>query len=283
MYNLAYSTMAKDTVNIIENGRYFLNGKKYDIAEDIASAYKGSVLYFEDLNPFVKKFESSKNLRTFKDSKIEITRETTMGAADRLSYSDDKIAILNFASATRPGGGFLKGASAQEESIARVSALVKCLEKFQDSFYNFHKMNNTPYYSNKIIYSPGVPVIKDENGRLLTEPYLIDVITSAAVNCSAIPYNGKVKSYIHNVMYGRIKQILCIAAINRVDTLVLGAFGCGVFKNNVSDIAGIFQHILIQENYKKYFKHITFAITDGNMSKNYDAFVSAFDDSKEGC
>ena len=283
MYNLTYANIAKNTMAIIENGKYFLNGQEHDFSEDMQRAYKGSVMYFEDMNPFVKKFEAVQNFRTFNDPVIEVTKETSMGAVDRLSYNEGKVAVLNFASATRPGGGFLKGASAQEESIARVSGLVNCLEKFRSGFYDFHLKNNTPYYSNKIIYSPGVPVIKDEGGRLLSEPYLVDIITSAAVNCSAITYSNKVKSYIHNVMYGRIKQILCIAAIQKVDYLVLGAFGCGVFRNNVSDIADIFYHILVKENYQRYFKHITFAITDGNVSKNHDTFYNKFNTKKEGC
>src|SRR5688572_22378946 len=55
---------------------------------------------------------------------VTVTNESTLDAARRLGGD---VAALNFASARSPGGGFLNGAQAQEESLARASALYPCL------------------------------------------------------------------------------------------------------------------------------------------------------------
>ena len=53
-------------------------------------------------------------------------------------YSNNKVAVLNFASATNPGGGVKRGSSAQEEGLCRQSTLYpaisqeKCMKRFYD-------------------------------------------------------------------------------------------------------------------------------------------------------
>jgi uncharacterized protein (TIGR02452 family) len=74
-----------------------------------------------------------------------------------------------FASARRPGGGFLTGAQAQEESIARASALHACLRVVGD-FYAYQRRRPELTYSDRVIYSPAVPVFRDDTGALLPVP-----------------------------------------------------------------------------------------------------------------
>jgi len=92
--------------------------------------------------------------------------------------------LLNFASATNPGGGFLNGARAQEEYLARSSCLYECIRP--NAMYPFHLADYDPLYRDFLIYSPGVPVIRDDYGTLLEVPYTIAMITCAAVNASRL-------------------------------------------------------------------------------------------------
>ena len=66
-------------------------------------------------------------------------------------------AALVFASARNPGGGFRTGARAQEEDVARASALVAC-QLTVPAFYDHHRSHPDLRYSDRVIHSPDVPV-----------------------------------------------------------------------------------------------------------------------------
>lgn len=153
--------------------------------------------------------------------------------------SINNIIALNFASARKPGGGFLNGAMAQEESIARASTLYPCLIK-EKKFYNYHNNHNSPLYSDKMIYSPEVLILRNDNGQLIDEPVKCSFITSAAVNSKIALKRGIAKEQIYSAMENRIDKILQVSILEKADVLILGAFGCGVFGNNPEDIAEIF-------------------------------------------
>jgi uncharacterized protein (TIGR02452 family) len=168
---------------------------------------------------------------------IEVTHESTLMAARRL---DGNAACLVFASAKNAGGGFLGGADAQEESIARASALYLCLRTAPD-FYAFHRDQRDLRYSDRVIYSPNVPVFRDDKGRLLEQPYQTTFLTSAAPNLGAIVRNQPEHvSDVPNVLLRRAVRVLRIAAAHGHRTLVLGAWGCGVFRNDPATIANAF-------------------------------------------
>lgn len=275
MYDAKNANIANNTVNIIKRGYYLSNHKNIMISDGIKKSYDGTTLYFNENDNFMDTFQN--NALNFHDTKISFTLETTMKASDRLSYVDGKVGILNFASATKPGGGFLNGAAAQEESIARISSLYNSLSKFNGDFYITHIKAKDPYYSNRIIYSPEVVVFKDENGEFLSEPYCVDVVTSPAVNKRrAIEMRCCNNAKAYKVMENRIREILAVFAMNKNDILVLGAFGCGVFGNSPDEIAGIFAKILCEENYKRFFKEIVFAIYDKRGTKAVNEFKDAF-------
>ncbi|WP_155300735.1 TIGR02452 family protein [Deinococcus kurensis] len=65
------------------------------------------------------------------DTRFPVTRETTLAAARHLlGEHSGPVSVLNFPSTTTPGGGFLTGSTAQEESLCRASALYATLERF---------------------------------------------------------------------------------------------------------------------------------------------------------
>jgi len=202
---------------------------------------------------------------------IEVTYESTLEAARRLGPG---AACLVFASAKNPGGGFLGGAKAQEESIARSSALYPCLLSAPD-FYSFHRAQRDLRYSDRVIYSPNVPVFRDDKGNLLDQPYLTSFLTAAAPNLGAILRNQPEHAAdVPEVLAQRARRVLQVAARHGHRKLVLGAWGCGVFRNDPVVVAGAFAHAL---QVVGGFDVVVFAIRDGLPGTPvYRAFARQF-------
>ena len=245
--------IAQDTLDILDKGFYRIGNREFDIKESIEHSVKNSILYRPD-----DVIEMDKNLFKKYNTVIEVTNESTLMAGKRLSDTKLKVCSLNFASAKNPGGGFLKGSPAQEESLARSSALYPCINQMSE-MYDYNRNDTTNYYSDYMIFSPNVPIIKEDNG-FLTSCYKNSFITSPAVNLNFGSLDNKI---VQEVMIKRIDKILSIAALNNQEALVLGAFGCGVFKNNPEDVAMYFKSLL-EGKFKGVFQHITFAIYDKN-------------------
>ncbi|MBL7975121.1 MAG: TIGR02452 family protein, partial [Candidatus Kapabacteria bacterium] len=171
------------------------------------------------------------------------------------------------ASAKNPGGGFLNGANAQEESLCRASSLYASIVS-QTEYYTANKECGTCLYTNHIIYSPDVVVFRNNFGELLEVPFGVSVITSPAVNAGVVqsrePHNI---SQIEPTMKTRIESVLAVAAQHKHTTLVLGAWGCGVFQNNPTTVALLFNES-IQNEFKGVFNKIVFAVYDKSKSKN---------------
>ena len=170
---------------------------------------------------------------------------------------DKKVTILNFASAKNPGGGWLGGSQAQEEAIARSSTMYAHIKDVNE-FYKNPKHHGSPYYDNDVIYSSNVKMIKNPDGKLFNKPILFDMITCAAVNVSAIKQVDEKR--VNREMKERIENIFEVAIENGTETLVLGAFGTGVFKNKPQDVANIFKEVIYSERYKNKIPHIIFSI-----------------------
>lgn len=179
-----------------------------------------------------------------KTDNIIISKKRSFEAA-RL-YKGKKIAVLNFANNHNIGGSPWT-ASAQEEALCRISTLYPCLEAHKEDFYVKHKTEylkgKMNYYGNDdIIYTPNILVFKDDTSLPImfnkNDCYLVDVITCAAPNLSSVHYDFDT---YEKIMYQRIKRIIQIAKYRRVEVLILGAFGCGVFKNPPEVVASLFK------------------------------------------
>lgn len=184
---------------------------------------------------------------------------------------DDKLAVLNFSSYKNPGGMFIKGSKAQEECLCHESFLYNVLSQKQD-FYEWNsKHKNKALYLNRALYSPN---IRFERDNLFS--CLCDVITCAAPNKSAAQkYQNVSDEENTEVLKSRIKFVLDIAKDNHVDTLILGAYGCGVFGQNPTEVAEIFKECL-NTTHKNCFSKIVFAIPKGR-DNNLQAFKKVFD------
>lgn len=218
-----------------------------------------------------------------KPANIIVSRLRSFEAA--VQYIGKRTAVLNFASATNPGGGVEKGASAQEECLCRVSTLYPCLadQKMRASFYTPHRKNGNTLHNDDIIYTPNVLVIKDDDHNLLSEPFSVDIISCAAPNLREQPSNqyntgDTIKVQISDnellaLHEKRARKIFSSAIANGVEILILGAFGCGAFQNNPHIVAQAYKNVL--PDFAHYFHTIEFAIYCRPAdSINYDAFKS---------
>ena len=207
---------------------------------------------------------------------ITVENNTTLEVGRRLT-ADGRVAALNFASATSPGGGFLRGALAQEESLARSSGLCACLEDRE--MYPFHRQHCDSLYSNYVIYSPDVPVFRLDNGDLLEAPWPLSILTSPAANANALEFEAPEQlPQIPTAMTKRVRKVLSVAAAHGHDRLVLGAWGCGAFGIPSATVAPIFRAALLGR-FAGVFRVVVFAITDWSKDRRFiGPFEEAFAD-----
>lgn len=220
------------------------------------------------------------------ETKVFVTKNRTMEAGRAWSKKGNT-AILNFASATNPGGGVVNGASAQEECLCRVSTLYNCLNQKEcwDGFYNPNRKESNVLHNDNIIYTPKVIGFKDDDYHVLDESeyFYVDVITCAAPNLREVPNNGwcnqgesnkSVKisdEELFKIHLQRASYILKSAAIHNIKNLVLGAFGCGAFRNNPQVVAEAYKRAI--NDFNGVFENIEFAIYCREYdSQNYEIF-----------
>lgn len=187
--------------------------------------------------------------------------------------------LLNFASARNPGGGFLGGARAQEEELCRCSGLYRALLT-QPTYYEVHRVNRSVLYTDHLIYSPRVPFFRvAADAPLLDDPFLPSVITAPAPNAGAIQRNQpELTVRIAATFERRWANVLATAERHGHQTLVLGAWGCGAFRNDPSLVAHAARRVLESERFAAVFRRVVFAIPDSGRqsSRNLEVFRSAF-------
>lgn len=259
--------IARETVEIAERGSY----GDVSLRDQVARAVAGTRLYLPDA-PVATPADAADaaDAVTAATAAVTVTGETTLAAARRLGGD---VACLVFASARNPGGGFLNGAQAQEESLARSSALYPCLRAAAD-FYAYHRSRPELTYSDRVIYSPAVPVFRDDKGTLLPEAYPVSFLTAAAPNRAAIARNQPdLLPQIPAALHRRAARILAVAASHGHRRLVLGAWGCGVFGNDPPTVADAFAVALRQS---PWFDEVVFAVLDRDpATPTRSAFTAA--------
>lgn len=160
-----------------------------------------------------------------------------------------KMAILNFTSYLYPGGGFLGGSMAQEEALCHNSFLYNVLAAFADTYYKENSLiQNSKLYQNVAMINSKINFFANDDVNAIN-PYFCDVITCAAPNYSSAKCFGVTREKNSVVLKERIKFILDIANLHDYDTLILGAFGCGIFGQSAEEVASIFKELLQSGKY----------------------------------
>ena len=199
-------------------------------------------------------------------AQITVSRKRSLEAAQ--GYLPGRVCVLNFASATNPGGGVTRGSSAQEECLCRCSTLYTNLTdpKVWKPFYASHRQLHDQRYNDDIIYTPDVVVFKsdEQEPRLLDNEnwWKVNVITFAAPNLRP-SRDGETcvkisKREILNLHIKRARRILAVAARKGNDVVILGAYGCGAFMNPPDIVAVAMRQVVLE--YRYHFKAIEFAV-----------------------
>jgi uncharacterized protein (TIGR02452 family) len=135
--------------------------------------------------------------------------------------------------------------------------------------YAQHERMRDALYTSSAIYSPDVPVFRDDDGRLLDAPYRVAFITAPAVNPGVVLERDRSRrAEITAAMRERVSRVLAIAATNGHDALVLGAWGCGVFKNDPAEIAALFAAAL-RGPFAGAFARVVFAVLDTSLERRF--------------
>lgn len=265
--------VAQETLTILAVRAYHHpSGQRISLREALASARCRSILYTPD--DFQKVIaERDQRLRDRSDMPVvfEVVNETTLCAARRHLEGDPgaRVLALNFASARHPGGGFLKGSQAQEESLARASALYACIAQFP-AMYDANARFPSCLYTDHMVYSPVVPVFRDDEDGSVERPFPLSIVTAPAVNLGALRRDepGKL-GMVETTMLSRMEKVLSLAVVHGHEVLVLGAWGCGVFGNDPQRVARWFQrHLRGEGTFHRAFRKIIFAVLDRTSDRS---------------
>ena len=253
-----------------------------ELKASIQASIQGTEFYAEGDTPSVPDVRYEKT--TISVNKYR-SLETAMFY--RRKFTNARIGIHNFASATNPGGGVRKGSRAQEEALCRCTTLLPVLETGENRkrFYQFHRNRRDSVYTAACLYTPDILAIKTDSeipSRLKRDNWQVfDVLTMAAPNLRLRPNNSMnpgqsraanlTERELFDVHALRARHLLSIASHHGVEILVLGAFGCGAFENDPEVVARAYRDILPEFDGK--FREISFAVyCTPRDRKNFDVF-----------
>ena len=270
-----------NTVSLVQQGWYLSeNGNRMDLP-DPSVMIENSCMYSEELT-----VTHSHQYET----EITVAKQDCLLAAYDGVHNGYHTAVLNMADSWNPGGGVEGGAGAQEENLFRRTNLFQSLYQFDKDFgakYGIVQANQQYPLDRNFggVYSPGVTVfrgLEKEGYPLLEQPFSVDVISVAGLNRPDLDENGMIVSEHVQIIRNKMRTIFNIALQNQIECLILGAFGCGAFKNPPEQIAKLF-HELLETEYQHQFKRIVFAIIDAhnaykehNMRGNFLPFAEEF-------
>ena len=269
---MSLASIGPETVEITRRGFYDLaSSTRVSIGDAVAKAVAGTVLYkpgdYATLD-LPKTLDAAPTLEVTRESTAEAARRLVDGAAaggtsrtpnvERDGFT--RVVALNFASAKKPGGGFLGGAKAQEEDLARCSALYACQLPHR-AYYDANRANPSMLYTDHLIYSPDVPFFRDDRHELLATPFVVSIITSPAPNAGEAEPRGEGPAVLATLQR-RAEHVLRVAAHPGHRVLVLGAWGCGVFRNDPRVVADVFARLLTTGPLAHAFERVVFAIYD---------------------
>lgn len=260
----------EETLAICSRGYYGVDGKRAECKLSKLQMPQSEVILPEDEIPSLDQFT-----RTFNTS-YRCEYGDSYGAARKLAEEGkDCILVLNFANAFHPGGGVRNGANAQEEDLCRKSSLLFSLESMQARrYYNYNWKQMTNFGTDGVIITPRVEIIRDDDNELLEESVVVAVMTCAAPNIADGIADMTQEEY-EALVYNRIMRMFLVAASRGYSNLVLGAWGCGAFRNDAKTMSDLFKKAAKETD--GLFETVEFAIIRNDYNPvNYNEFARNF-------
>ncbi len=269
--------IAHETVRIMEQGWYEYEGRQIDFSVQQKRSEEASVLISPEQGREMAARVQIPETRSVagRDRRSAANEPTVKAILDFAKAGKPRVGVLNFASAKNPGGGFLNGAMAQEESLAASSGLYGTLLR-NDEYYKANRAYSSMMYTDNAIYSPDVVFFRDERFELLHVPVTASVLTLPAVNFGQVLLKGEDPVKAEQAMKNRMRLALAIFASMGDENLILGAYGCGVFRNDPVKVAAWWRELLDSEGYGALFGEIRFSVLDAKDWKCISAFEKTF-------
>ena len=281
--------LLQDTLNIFEQGFYQTGGRIVPLTLTREQREEAVVYLPEE----VRRLASSRDLPRDptpgrcgygcenEDSFSLARRRGEQFAAELRQDGARPMLVLNLANPVNPGGGIRRGARAQEEDLCRCSSLLLSLEsEAASAYYEYNRSLDTWLGSDAVMIHPQVEIIRDGRGRLLPAPAVVAVLTCAAPMLRGGPGSlsreGLTQPEYEELMYRRISGMLQVAAKLGYRYLVLGAFGCGAFRNDAAVVSDLFHRALVECG-PAAFRRVDFAVLDRTPEQyNYQQFCRNF-------
>lgn len=257
--------VARETLQIMDQGYYEYEGQKVSIQSDMdASVDKSRLITPDEGATLLERYGGGTCTKTLE---VRVENLSTVDAIRKLAQEGrENIGVLNFASAKNPGGGFINGAMAQEESLAASSILYRTLTA-HEAYYRNNRAQTSMMYTDHAIYSPDVAFFRDGRFRLVEKPVRASVLTLPAVNMGQVLLKGEDPAEAERVMRRRMALALAVFACQGARHLVLGAYGCGVFRNDPCLIAAWWKELLA-ESVGDYFDSVFHAVLDRSKTES---------------
>lgn len=284
-------SMLRDTLAILAEGSYYTGGKEVRLKLSPAEMKEISVYLPEDIRRIDSGSDNTHINRSCVPVGVSCENTDSFALARALAekYHDTAekdarpVLVLNLANPVNPGGGVRRGARAQEEDLCRKSSLLLSLESSAASvYYEYNRSLNTYMGSDAVMITPQVEIIRDEYGKLLPESVTVSVMTCAAPMLT-FGKEGMNEQQYRDMLFRRISGMLTLAAHLGYTYLVLGAFGCGAFRNDAAVVSDLFCKAMQEFEYggrklNDCFRRIDFAVLDRTLDQyNYKEFSRNFD------
>ena len=254
----------QEHIRVVQNKCYISqNGKTVQIPWDADEMMKNSRMYRSEMHLTKPETEY--------DTVYEVWQGDCLDVAKLLQdTTGEKTAVLNLANRQNPGGGVFTGSGAQEESLFLRSNYFTAMYPFAPyaSQYDLPRSEDQYPLDRDFggVWSQNVTVFRGrelEGYPLLDTPWKTNFIAVAGMNRPPVVEESGELRFRSDMIPGtlnKIRTIMNIAADNGVINLVLGALGCGAFRNPPKHMAELFWQVLNEQEYKGRFRRISFAI-----------------------
>ncbi len=274
----------RNTVEIVNQGHYVSeSGKEYVFPDDSNMMY--NTMFYEC------EIHMSNFPQCDEPTIVEVHNIDCLYAGVQLKEQGYNPAVLNMASRRNPGGGVTTGARAQEETLFRRTNLFCSLYQFAPYAEQYDiKPSHHQYPLDRNfggVYTPNAIYFRESEQKgyaLLEKPVCLSFITVAGMNRPDLTTGGMIANHHVEPIKNKIRTIFRIGLVHGHDSLVLGALGCGAFRNPPRHVARLFHEVMDEPEFKDKYRRIIFAILDDHNANhkhnpvgNFRPFAEEFD------